>query len=702
MDTGTLMVLKRLIMPALGAVGMMALVAGPLSAQAQIPIPKLLVGGGSTACKAPDMDALEAQDPTMVLSFTSLAGCDDVDDDVDDFRTAWDTLNTAQGNLGEAVKGAMGDPNVAQQANIDFLTDLRNKASAAKDENLGNSLAEAVYAEKDAIDALKTLNDAISMGGGYQEALVAAEAKHHNFVYSYEGENGPTSAYLAGDSSGDDIFMRPTESADQAELTMSLVEMLTAARTTWNELPENDNPYDSDGNLKDYEDLSTDAQDAATALARAERRLADAKKEASAEVTALGNAKAAKKAAEKGVEDAQDAVGVTQKSLSDRAKGVGDSAAIRLAEVQRQRQKAFDEADEDLMEAREELDEEQEDLDDAVDEQEDAASDLESAQDAYDAAVAAEDDLEEDAMQDDKDEAGAAVGAAAAELAAADKAAGDADTDAKSAKDDRDDAQDEVDAESETVAKARKALDEAISGSFSFTDDNPAGDLADALVTQKDTGGALVEAIDATYQKTVDNKTALDAMTDVGADVDANTTAIATNAADIVTLDGSVSTNETGIAANTTAIGVNTMGIATNAAEIVRVEGRVDTNWDAIAVNQMGIDANEMGISMNSDAIGANSMNIASNERNISGNTAMIGELSESLEVVRAGVAASMALAGMPAINGRGISIGVGSFDGESAFAVGFQIQNDTTSFKVGVTSGGGATGASAGVGFQF
>ena len=40
-------------------------------------------------------------------------------------------------------------------------------------------------------------------------------------------------------------------------------------------------------------------------------------------------------------------------------------------------------------------------------------------------------------------------------------------------------------------------------------------------------------------------------------------------------------------------------------------------------------------------------------------------------------VAASMALAGMPAINGRGISIGVGSFDGESAFAVGFQIQSD-------------------------
>ena len=64
--------------------------------------------------------------------------------------------------------------------------------------------------------------------------------------------------------------------------------------------------------------------------------------------------------------------------------------------------------------------------------------------------------------------------------------------------------------------------------------------------------------------------------------------------------------------------------------------------------------------------------------------------------------ASAMEAAGMPAINGRGISIGVGSFDGESAFAVGFQIQGEMASFKVGLTSGGGATGASAGVGFQF
>ena len=114
------------------------------------------------------------------------------------------------------------------------------------------------------------------------------------------------------------------------------------------------------------------------------------------------------------------------------------------------------------------------------------------------------------------------------------------------------------------------------------------------------------------------------------------------------------------------------------------------------------IDSNASSISSNADAIAANMNSIGSNASAISDNRNMIGELSDDLDVVRAGVAASMALAGMPAINGRGISIGVGSFDGESAFAVGFQIQGEMASFKVGVTSGGGATGASAGVGFQF
>ena len=125
-------------------------------------------------------------------------------------------------------------------------------------------------------------------------------------------------------------------------------------------------------------------------------------------------------------------------------------------------------------------------------------------------------------------------------------------------------------------------------------------------------------------------------------------------------------------------------------------------NSGHIMENRGMIETNAAGISSNADAIAANMNSIGQNASAIGRNSEMITGLQDQMEVVRAGVAASMALAGMPAINGRGISIGVGSFDGESAFAVGFQIQSEMASFKVGLTSASGATGASAGVGFQF
>ena len=262
--------------------------------------------------------------------------------------------------------------------------------------------------------------------------------------------------------------------------------------------------------------------------------------------------------------------------------------------------------------------------------------------------------------------------------------------------------------EPETVTKAGK------------TKDNPADD----------DGQALIDAIADTYEVAQgaadDAREVVEALTGEGGQVSMNTAAISENSDDITNLDGRVAANEDEIGMdengmsridhnearsmenrgmimdNTEDIATNAGNIMTNAGEIVRVEGRVDTNWDAIAMNQTAIADNTASIGMNSSAIADNANMIGSNSSAISDNRNMIGELSESLDVVRAGVAASMALAGMPAINGRGISIGVGSFDGESAFAVGFQIQGEMASFKVGLTSGGGATGASAGVGFQF
>ena len=210
-------------------------------------------------------------------------------------------------------------------------------------------------------------------------------------------------------------------------------------------------------------------------------------------------------------------------------------------------------------------------------------------------------------------------------------------------------------------------------------------------------------------------------------DIGANTTAIGANTTAIGANTTAIGANTTAIGANTTAIGTNATNITANATNIMTNVTDIATNVTAIAdekmaremadtmladdimtnagnimANEMSIGVNASGISTNVDGIAANMNAIGANAASIADNRNMIGELSDDLSVVRAGVAASMALAGMPAINGRGISIGVGSFDGESAFAVGFQIQGEMASFKVGVTSGGGATGASAGVGFQF
>ena len=282
-----------------------------------------------------------------------------------------------------------------------------------------------------------------------------------------------------------------------------------------------------------------------------------------------------------------------------------------------------------------------------------------------------------------------------------------------------------------------------------LSDDNPVKDLVNSLLVANgddadDDGQALVDAISATYDTAAGAADAarevVNELTGEGGQVSMNTAGIEANAENITgnttaidALEAEVGMDENGMSridhnetrsmANATMIGenrgmimtnaenieTNATNIMTNASEIVRVEGRVDTNWDAIAANQTAIagnttaiETNSGRISSNADAIAANMNSIGSNASAISDNRNMIGELSDDLDVVRAGVAASMALAGMPAINGRGVSIGVGSFDGESAFAVGFQIQGEMASFKVGVTSASGATGASAGVGFQF
>ena len=287
----------------------------------------------------------------------------------------------------------------------------------------------------------------------------------------------------------------------------------------------------------------------------------------------------------------------------------------------------------------------------------------------------------------------------------------------------------------DAATAAAKALTDAEEAQASFAElfedaDDPTVALINELVkTGGDDGQALVDAISATYDTAAGAADAarevVNELTGEGGAVSMNTANIENNSNDIVALeeevwdaDGNsrIDANETRSMENRTMIMTNADNIATNATNIAANTGHImenrgmietnmadiETNAGHIMENRGMIEMNASGISQNSADIASAMNSIGSNQSAISDNRNMIGELSDDLDVVRAGVAASMALAGMPAINGRGISIGVGSFDGESAFAVGFQIQGEMASFKVGVTSASGATGASAGVGFQF
>ena len=305
----------------------------------------------------------------------------------------------------------------------------------------------------------------------------------------------------------------------------------------------------------------------------------------------------------------------------------------------------------------------------------------------------------------------------------------------------------------DAVSDAQDALDAATKARDTYQamvvdSDNPAVNLIHDLLVpddddMDDDGQAVVDAVSDTYDVAKDardtaNRVAdeVSGLTDEGGDVAMNTQRIKDNADDITDLDGRVSANEEEIGMdengmsridhnekrsmdNRDMIGDNVKMIEDNARNILTNTMEIGYGEDGMSridQNQMRSEANNQWIMDNSgrldtaydrsmaneNAINGLTSRVGANEMAIQRNSGMISDLNESLEVVRAGVAASMALAGMPAINGRGISIGVGSYDGESAFAVGFQIQGEMASFKVGVTSAGGETGASAGVGFQF
>ena len=219
-----------------------------------------------------------------------------------------------------------------------------------------------------------------------------------------------------------------------------------------------------------------------------------------------------------------------------------------------------------------------------------------------------------------------------------------------------------------TTARDDALAAQAAYDSAAGDSDNPAGDLLTALIAQDDTSQALLDAVSGTYGKTVENKNAIEDLVGDDGLVAANTAHLEDHEERITTNEADIETNKAGIATNKT-------GIATNKAEIVRVEERVDSNWDAI---------------------GANQMDIATNRSNING-------LRKGLDVATAGVAAAMALAALPDVEGaRSFGVGLGTFDGKTAVAVGFSYGTERFTFKVGAATASGETGGSAGIGWSF
>ena len=263
--------------------------------------------------------------------------------------------------------------------------------------------------------------------------------------------------------------------------------------------------------------------------------------------------------------------------------------------------------------------------------------------------------------------------------------------------------------------------------------DGPINDLvAELLEPDGDDGQALVDAFSQTYGETVQNREAIAALTavddpeteeDETGPVAANARNIEANDGEIDALGGRVTQNEQDIDAlqentemNTGMIAANAGNISANAHNIVANSGRIGTNAANIAANAGNIvqnaatlvehgaliDRNAGHIALNSERIGANAAALTLHGGLISDNRHMIGELSSGLDVVRAGVAASIALSRMPSIDGGGLSFGAGTFAGEFAYAVGFQKKLGLTSFDIGVTSSGGEIGAGVGVGVKF
>ena len=135
-----------------------------------------------------------------------------------------------------------------------------------------------------------------------------------------------------------------------------------------------------------------------------------------------------------------------------------------------------------------------------------------------------------------------------------------------------------------------------------------------------------------------------------------------------------------------------------DAADLVRA---ISSNFN---LAKEGMETNASNIATNTANITTNRNNIAVNRASINQNRSMIEGLQRDVDVLRSGIAAALATAGMPTLpnQGWGFAVGAGHFDGESAYAAGLTYNDEDRVYKVSVGSAGGETTVSAGAAWSF
>jgi hypothetical protein len=181
---------------------------------------------------------------------------------------------------------------------------------------------------------------------------------------------------------------------------------------------------------------------------------------------------------------------------------------------------------------------------------------------------------------------------------------------------------------------------------------------------------------------------------------------------DGVSVAGSLNTNATNIATNTTDIATNKTSIATNTTDIA-------TNKTSIATNTTDIATNKTSIAANTTNIAANTAEIATYTDSIAGNTTAIAALGSDLSAFKSstnsqmtymksdyssGIASAVAMSQFNlAQDGFSIGVGRGSYndEDETAFGLGYggEFKNGTL-FKLQASKSGDASGVGLTISF--